>query len=271
MSEVAHPAPESLRAYEARTPRRQFTDTAGNDWSYRDNGHAGTALPLVLLPGALGTGSAAWHVAEAFEEERRVVAVTYPGGIAPEALADGLHALLASLGIGPIALWGSSYGAWWAQVFATRHRAQAAALWLGNTLVDGADVAASPLFDAAWLDTATAGAVMARWHGALSARPADPLRTVQLHMHMLHHGLPAAAFRGRLRQVANAVAPQAATDIASTVVCDCEDDPTITPQVRERVRARYPAAHRLTLASGGHYPHIVTPEPLIAAMRSWLA
>lgn len=269
MNEIAHPAPEALRAYEARTPLRHFTDAAGHAWQYRDNGHADTELPLVLLPGALGTGSAAWQVAEAFDAERRVIAVTYPGGVAPEALADGLHTLLASLGIGAIALWGSSYGAWWAQVFATRHADQVAALWLGNTLVDGADVAASPLFDAAWLATATGDAVVARWHDALSARPADPLRAVQLHM--LHHGLMAEAFRGRLCQVANAVAPQAATAIAHTVVCDCEDDPTITPPVRERVRARYPGARRLTLASGGHYPHIVTPEPLIAAMRSWLA
>lgn len=268
MSGLTYPAPDALRAYEARTPMHQFHDAGAHAWFCRDNGHGADAPPLVLLPGALGNGSAAWRVAEAFETERRVIAVTYPGGLAPEALAEGLHALLDALGIGAIALWGSSYGAWWAQAFAARHPRRVAALWLGNTLVDGADVSASALFEAAWLETADSEAVIARWHDALAARPDDPLRAVQLHM--LHHGLTAEAFHGRLRQVANAVETQAATDIANTVVCDCEDDPTITPPVRERVRARYPGARHLTLAGGGHYPHIVAPEPLIVAMRSWL-
>lgn len=249
----------------------EFVDEAGARWQFRDSAPAGDAraLPLVLLPGALGNGDAAWRIAEAFEPERRVIRVTYPGGSAPDALAAGLDALLRSLGAGPIALWGSSYGAWWAQAFARRHGERVAALWLSNTFVDGSDIAGSPLFDAAWLDAATGDEVRARWHAAFEARPDDLLRSVQLHM--LHHGLPAHAFHARLRQVAHAQALPPATGIANTVVCDCEDDAVIAPAVRERVRARYPQARRLTLARGGHYPHIVAHAPLIDAMRRWLA
>lgn len=262
-------APAPLRAYAAHTSLRHFTDGEGAPWQVRDNGRAGTVPPLVLLPGALGDGSTAWRVAEAFDAERRVIAVTYPGGFDPAQLADGLAALLRHLETGPVALWGSSYGAWWAQTFAARYPAQVVALWLGNTFVDGADVAHSPLFEAAWLDAAPSAEVIDRWHTALAARPDDPLRAVQLHM--LHHGLPADAFHQRLRQVAHAAAPAAVPRIANTVVCDCEDDPTLTPPVRARVRARHPDARHLTLANGGHYPHIVAAEPLIAAMRTWLA
>ncbi|RZL87210.1 MAG: alpha/beta hydrolase [Variovorax sp.] len=250
---------------------REFVDAAGARWLFRDSGPAGSAraLPLVLLPGALGNGDTAWRIAEAFEIERRVVRVTYPGGLPPDALAAGLDALLRSLNAGPVALWGSSYGAWWAQAFALRLRERVAALWLSNTFVDGTDVAGSPLFDAAWLDAATSDVVRARWHHAFAARPDDLLRSVQLHM--LHHGLPAHTFHARLRQVAHAQALPPVTGIANTVVCDCEDDAVIAPAVRERVRARYPDARHLTLAQGGHYPHVVAPEPLIDAMRSWLA
>lgn len=265
----AFPAPEGLRHYVVRTPAQPFADDDGALWQFHDNGSAGSATPLVLLPGALGNAGTAWRVAEAFDAERRVVCVTYPGDRSPVQLADGLAALLRHLGMGPVALWGSSYGAWWAQTFATRFPQSVTALWLSNTFVDGADVAFSPLFEAAWLDEATSDEVLGRWHAALAARPDDALRAVQLHM--LHHGLPASGLQGRLRQVANAVAQQPALNIANTVVCDCEDDPTITPDVRARVRARYPDARRLTLATGGHYPHIVAPEPLIAAMRNWLA
>ncbi|MEH3087615.1 MAG: hypothetical protein PGN26_14025 [Xylophilus ampelinus] len=267
----AYPAPAELRAWLARRPARRFVDADGAEWRFHDSGPAGDAppaAPLVLLPGALGNAGVAWRVAEAFEPERRVVAVTYPGGLAPERLADGLAALLDRLATGPVALWGSSYGAWWAEAFASRFPGRVAALWLGNAFVDGADVAALPLFDAAWLDAADGNAVRDRWHAALAARPDDPLRAVQLHM--LHHGLPAHVLHARLRQVAHARAAPGAPRIPGTVVLDCDDDAIIAPAVRARVQARHPHARRLTLARGGHYPHIVAPEPLVGAMRNWL-
>jgi len=245
---------------------QRFEDEGGARWTYRDNRRA-EGPTLVLLPGALGNSDTAWRIAQAFDGECRVVSVTYPGGAAPDALARGLHGLLRSLGTGAVSLWGSSYGAWWAQAFARRFPQQLAALWLSNTFVDGSDVAASPLFDARWLDAASSEDVVARWDTALKARPDDLLRAVQLHM--LHHGLPAAALQGRLRQVAHA-APLPAADIPNTVVSDCDDDPTIAPAVRARVHARYPDAHHLTLPRGGHYPHIVAPGALVDAMRAWL-
>lgn len=266
---LVHPSPPGLSSYVASAPLGRFTEADDTPWGYRDNARRSARVPLVLLPGALGNGDTAWQVARAFDAERRVVSVTYPGGRSPAQLAEGLAALLWHLDTGPVALWGSSYGAWWAQHFAARFAPQVSALWLGNTFVDGSDVKASPLFDAAWLETATDGEVVTRWHAALAARPDDMLRSVQLHM--LHHGLPAGAFRQRLRQVAHAQAPAAVPAIAGTVVCDCADDPTITPAVRARVRALYPGARHLGLAAGGHYPHIVAPAPLIAAMRDWLA
>ncbi|MDI3382203.1 alpha/beta fold hydrolase [Xenophilus aerolatus] len=261
-----HPASPALADWSREREWHRFTDGSPAVWRFVDNRR--DAPPLVLLPGALGDASSAWRMAEAFDAEHRVIAVTYPGGCDAVALADGLAALLRSLGVGPCAVWGSSYGAWWAQAFAQRHPACVTALWLGNTFVDGTDVAASPLFDAAWLADATSDEVLARWDAALSARPDDPLRAVQLHL--LHHTLPAAQLHGRLRQVARAPAlpPVRA---ARLVVSDCADDPTLGPAVRERVRARYPDAHAVRLPTGGHYPHIVAPGPLIDAMRVWLA
>jgi len=262
---LPHEPPPALAAWSREREWQRFTDGSPAVWRFADNRRE--APPLVLLPGALGDASSAWRIAEAFDAERRVIAVSYPGGCDAVALADGLAALLQALEIGPAAVWGSSYGAWWAQAFAQRHPSRVAALWLGNTFVDGADVAASPLFDAAWLAGATSEEVLARWDAALSARPDDPLRAVQLHL--LHHTLPAAQLHGRLRQVAQAPAlPPAAT--ARLVVSDCADDPTLGPAVRERVRARYPEARAVHLPNGGHYPHIVAPGPLVDAMRAWL-
>ncbi|MDQ7956761.1 MAG: alpha/beta hydrolase [Pseudomonadota bacterium] len=262
----AHPAPPALAAWSRGREWHRFIDGSPAVWRFADNRRV--APPLVLLPGALGDASSAWHIAEAFDAQRRVLAVTYPGGCDAMALADGLAALLQALDIGPAAVWGSSYGAWWAQAFAQRHPSRVAALWLGNTFVDGADVAASPLFDAAWLATAASDEVVARWNTALSGRPDDPLRAAQLHL--LHHTLPAAQLHGRLRQVAQAPALPPAR-VPGLVVSDCADDPTLGPAVRERVRARYRDARTLQLPTGGHYPHIVDARPLLDAMRAWLA
>ncbi|MFS2053051.1 alpha/beta fold hydrolase, partial [Variovorax sp. CT11-76] len=110
--------------------------------------------------------------------------------------------------------------------------------------------------------------VIARWGQALRARPDDLLRAVQLHM--LHAGLPASDFHGRLRQVAGAAELPAPQATANTVVFECEDDAIIAPATRARVRARYPKARHLAQAQGGHYPHIVKAELLVERMRDWL-
>ncbi len=265
--------PEALRRFVAAQPLHRFTDTRGLAWSLRDSGARGDTAtagprPLVLLPGALGNGDSAWRIAQAFAAERRVLSITYPGGVAPELLALGLEELLRERRTGAVALWASSYGAWWAQAFALRFPDQVAALWLGNTFVDGRDVAQHPLFDAGWLAASDSATVIARWDQALRARPDDLLRAVQLHL--LHAGLPASDFHGRLRQVAGAGELPAPQAIANTVVFECEDDAIIAPATRARVRARYPKARHLAQAQGGHYPHIVAAELLVERMRDWL-
>ncbi len=244
--------PEALHRFVAAQPLHRFTDTRGLAWSLRDSGARGDTAtaeppPLVLLPGALGNGDSAWRIAQAFATERRVLSITYPGGVAPELLALGLEELLRERRTGAVALWASSYGAWWAQAFALRFADRVAALWLAAS------------------DSAT---VIARWDQALRARPDDLLRAVQLHM--LHAGLPASDFHGRLRQVAGAVELPAPQAIANTVVFECEDDAIIAPATRAHVRARYPKARHLAQAQGGHYPHIVAAELLVERMRDWL-
>src|SRR5262249_40133054 len=153
----------------ARWPLREHTDSQGHAWRYRDNQNS--APPLLLLPGALGNGDVAWRIAEALASEARVITVHYPSGLSPDTLAEGLHSLFTRLALGPAAVWGSSYGAWWAQAFARRYPEAVRALWLGNTFVDGADVAASPLFNAAWLQASTGQDVVARWHEVTASRP----------------------------------------------------------------------------------------------------
>lgn len=262
--------PVSLRRHQSRWPERSFTDTRGLVWNYRRAVHVDVhnAPELVLLPGALGNGDMGWKIIDGLGRLIRATSVTYPAGVAPECLAAGLKELLDYLGIDEISLWGSSYGAWWAQAFAAGHPHRTRALWLGNTLVDGGDVADLAQFSLGRLRSQVGNQVVADWEATLAARPESELRNLQLWM--LACGLPAEAFRQRLMQVALASSLPPPVNIANVVICDCEDDPLIGPATRDQVRARYPAARHLTLPVGGHYPHVTHIDLLLPQLRQWL-
>ena len=260
-----YPAPESLRRFMQAWPLQRWTDDQGLRWAWRDSG--GTAPCMALLPGALGNGDVAWKVAEALAPDALVLTIHYPSGASAQALSAGLHGLLQHVQAGLVALWGSSYGAWWAQQFVHEHADDVRALWLGNTLTDGTDVSSSPLFDPAWLAVASAEEVLQRWHQATIAKPDSELR--QLQLYMLHHGLPAEDFRQRLLRVANAPTLPAQTAVPRIVVSGCADDAIITPAVSARVQARYPGAQVVGMPVGGHYPHVTQVDVLLPQLRHW--
>jgi len=43
-------------------------------------------------------------------------------------------------------------------------------------------------------------------------------------------------------------------------ILDCEDDPILSARTRADLSSAYPRARRLTLESGGHYPHVTRAE-----------
>lgn len=258
--------PEEILALAKRFPMRRFKDAAGRDWEYRDSLHEGPVV--VLLPGAAGGGDVAYKLIQDLCDEARTISITYPGGASPEALSAGLVELLDHLAVARVAIWGSSYGAWWSQAFAARNKERVTALWLGNTLVDGDDVAAIPLFSKNWLLSSSANLVRSEWMKATASKPPSELRDLQLYF--IGQTLSAENLQGRLLQVANSTALPPALGIQRTVVCDCLDDSIIGPPTRKRVLGRYPGAQHVHFAEGGHYPHLVNFEELGPMVRNWL-
>lgn len=270
------PAGTALETYQTSVPEHAFDDVRGWRWHYRDRqcepGHA-AATPLLLLPGAAGTGDMACQLALALGEARRVLSITYPSGASATELADGLAQLAAHLELAPAAVWTSSYAAWWIQAFAARHADRLAALWLGNGFVDREAVAALPLFDLAWLRTHNADAVREAWLAATRRRPEGELKNLLLRM--LERELPAAALRARLIEVAQSEALEAVhpggLPEGAVVVSHCLDDTIIGAAERERVRSAWPRAVHHALETGGHYPHVTHPHLLLPALKRWLA
>jgi pimeloyl-ACP methyl ester carboxylesterase len=255
-----------LAQFRARLPEHSFIDGKGGKWNYRDSGGQGRVV--VLLPGAAGGGDTGFELVVALSNETRVVSVTYPGGVGPDDLASGLKDLLDKLALGAVALWGSSYGAWWSQAFACRYPEHVAALWLGNTFVDGGDVASIPLFDKTWLQKSSAAEVHAQWVATAAAKPPSALRDLQIEF--LTRTISPQNLHGRLLEVASARALEPAAMISRVVISDCSDDPIIAEKTRRQVRARYPDARYVPLAEGGHYPHLVNVAALVKEVRRWL-
>lgn len=263
---VAYRVPPDIVALSQRFPMRSFKDATGRIWEFRDSLREGPVL--VLLPGAAGGGDVAYRLVQDLCGEVRTISITYPGGMSPQDLSNGLVQLLNHLAVGSVALWGSSYGAWWSQAFASRHPERVSALWLGNTLVDGEDVVSMPLFSKMWLEETPADAVQQEWITATRSRPPSELRDLQLYF--ISQTISAENLRSRLLEVACSTALEPATGIPRTVVSDCLDDPIIGVSTRKQVLARYPQAQHVQLKQGGHYPHLTNFEALRPRIRCWL-
>ncbi len=151
---------------------------------------------------------------------------------------------------------GSSFAAYWAQFFALHYPQRVVSLVIGNGFTDGSDLAANPLFDRGYVEGIEPAALHREWLLRIQNAASSPLQRLQNVM-LAERQSPAnlhSRFLGVVRSVA--CAPLDLPD-ASITVLDCDDDPLIPPAARERLRNRYPAAHHVSLANGGHYPHVL--------------
>ena len=240
-----------LQTVRARYPARTIR-LAGRPWRLRDTGGDGAAL--VLLPGSLGNADIFYNQILAMAPWLRCISVDYPD--APEnTLADDLASLLDELELRRVTLLGSSLAGYWLQGFGARYPARVAAMVLGNTFCDAEDLRQHALFSIPVLSRITGDALKAEWLARLEARAPDELRDVQLML--LREGQTGESLRKRLLAAATALpAPAMPAGEFPIGIIDCADDPILTARTRDAVAASYPAAQRLTLPTGGHYPYV---------------
>jgi maspardin len=164
---------------------------------------------------------------------------------------------------------GSSFGGYWAQFFALRHAARVESLFLGNTFVDPRPLFANPLFAPEFVCSKSAADLQAIWRERVAQAPDGELKRIQ--SDMLTGRQTAENLQGRFLGVINAeTCPPLPIPNERVVVIDCVDDPIIPLDARSEVRARYAGAEINTLPHGGHYPHILNPEPYNDIIRERL-
>jgi maspardin len=247
---------ELLARLEARYAWQSLT-VDGHEWRWLDTQADGPAT--ILLPGSVGDSAMFVRTLLSLGERMRLVAVTYPALSDPAQLADGLAAVVKHLGLPPGRVVSSSFSAYWLQFYGLRHPQNVTSLVLGNGFVDGADLAANPMFDRQYVETISAQDLHAEWLKRVRAAPAAPLQQLQEVM-LAERQSPINLQARFLGVVRSQVCPPLPLPDTAITVLDCDDDPLIPPNVRERLRQQYPGARHVGLPTGGHYPHVLNPE-----------
>lgn len=266
-----------LAAFRSAHSVREAT-VGGARWAYLDAG-AGPET-LVVLPGGLRLAEPAFDIIEALAGERRIIVPDYPPLATLEALADGLAGLLAQLGAVRVDLMGSSLGGMVAQVFARRHSERLHRLILVTTFPPRLERVASLRRQrrlVSWLPGWLLRRVMTRAYQSFTTpSPADKAFWDAYMAEAVATRLTRADF---LATQANVIdfharyrfAPGELGEVEGrSLVLDSDDDPVVTLDEREALRALYPSASHRRLAGAGHTMFLSQPEPAIAALRAFL-
>lgn len=242
--------PPALLAARLRYGSPRDITLGGATWRVYDTG--GNGPNIILLPGSLGTAEIFCHQIVEFSATHRCIAIDYPN-LAPEALARAFVQLLNELKISQATVLGASLAGYWLQLLPTFEKVEG--LVLASTFADSDELAHHPLFNIETLKTSSGPDVKAEWMGRLPTQPRTELRDLQILL--LRDGQEGELLRDRLIYAGSASpAPMVGLDDRRIAIIACRDDPLLFEQTRSRLLERYPAAARLYLETGGHYPHV---------------
>ena len=228
----------------------------GKVWEWLDTGSPGRQV--VLLHGSAANAFMFVRTIAALGNQLRLVSVTMPAISEPAGFAEGLLRVMDHVGLDAPVIVGSSLGAYLAPFLATEHPSRVGALLLGNGFVDAGDLEGNPLFDRARLEATSPAAFHREWTDRIAAAPESDLKVLQQYMLARK---PAECLHAHFLAVVRAKACPALTLPPSAItVLSCEDDPVIAPATRERVKVQFPGARAVSMATGGHYPHVLNAD-----------
>ena len=128
---------ESVRAKKAHYERfsathpLETTDVSGATWRYIDCGRG--ARTILMIHGLAGDATGFYRMIESFEGEYRVFVPTFPALDTMDGVCRGCEGLLDGAGVGPVVLFGASWGGMVAQGFLHRYPGRVEAVILADT------------------------------------------------------------------------------------------------------------------------------------------
>lgn len=269
MSDATRPAgAASLEDIQRRFP---ILDLRVGDaqWSVRDTAPSG-GVPLVLLPGAGGTGDVFYRVMDAMAGARRLISVTYPALDDARSLASGIWDVLTALDVPEADLLGSSLGGYLAQSCTLLQPQRIRRAMFANTFYDSAWLRVR-IPPQEWQDT-PADVLMERTLAGWRAFPEDSASQQDLKQTMLAlvgtHQTADMAKSALLAVLRAPVLPKVTLPKRSLALLDADDDPVVDADTRVQMRERYADHAQYRLPSGGHYPSLLNPTAYIDAVTA---
>ena len=252
-----------LAAVRERHPARSVA-VGGATWWIRDTaGPATDLLPLILLPGALGTGDVFYHLLDGLGSRRRIISASFPP--IPDALdlAQSLVQLLDVLQLPKINLLGTSLGGYVAQVVALRYPHRIGKLILANTFYDpGLQQARWPAAGIYARRSAAEVLAVARLRLQNGDTPTPEHSALKCLMLQLVGGDQDAERVKAMRLAVLTAVPleRLLLSDADVSLIDDEHDPVIAAETRQQMRQRYAACRLFKIEGGGHFPASLQPQ-----------
>lgn len=237
------------------------------------------AVPLVLLPGALGSLEGSEAAANGLGARRPVVVIDYRAGDRFEPL---LARILAAAGAPRFDLLGQSYGGWIAQCLAARHPECVRRLVLSHSFAleprHGWRFRLGHRLLARFPMALLKPLLLARVRGALApVRARDP-GLFDRQLAALRRGVDSGALLGVLSAQQTCLAeslegPQAGlapTADLPVLIVESANDPLLPARARSALKARFPDAAVHCFERAGHVSALVEPERFTALVNAFL-
>jgi pimeloyl-ACP methyl ester carboxylesterase len=219
--------------------------------------------PIIMLPGAHGSGQLFAQQMELWQGRREMLAITYPEMSTAQALADAVVDQIERHGWAEVDLIGMSLGGYLAQRILRDRPALVRRVVLANAFADPRPVQ-SPQRRLA-LETQPAEVFKQEALERLQLAPESALRDLLL---AELQAQSAESIRGRTLAVQRCeVLGPCAFDPKSILIIDTDRDPLIDTSMKQHLLGLYPGARHLHVLSGGHYALLTKPavvNPVIA-------
>lgn len=255
----------------------------GVEWHYVTGGRG--EQTMLLFHGAVGGAETMRSLASAFEDEYRTIAPTVADVSSLEEVCDAVSAILDREHVGRAVVFGGSFGGLVAQAFFHRRRAQVQDLVLLSTGAPSPAVGARTAWTTRLMRLLPFPLMRGMMRLEISRNLDAPVpaeqaaRIAEFRQRLEHYFDHTLTKRTLLSRVALSVdfnrgesyAPNDAADWpGSVLIIESDDDLSLPPEERRRLRDTYPHALVCTFPGAGHMIPLLRLEELVGVVKAFL-
>lgn len=250
---------ESLRLFREESTKTLTTND--KNWTYYQTGNSDTTI--LFLHGMGGSYDIWWQQINHFRSKYRVLSVSYPSAKSLKELSDGLMAILAKEKIEKVIVVGSSLGGYLTQYFAVNHPDKVIKVSLGNTFAPNLENKAKNetlvkvmQWLPEWLVIKT---IRGKYNKeVIPAANNHPVTDAFLN-ELLGTEVTREVFTNRYYCVVDTFTAKIDSKIPIQII-ETSNDPLVSKNLREALKANYPQAKVVNLGNIGHFGYLNEPE-----------